>query len=52
MAALEARTAMTESRLNDLKSFNLFVKDWAERGDAKLIGGDQMANKIWQKKTA
>jgi len=52
MAALEARTAMTESRLNDLKSFNLFVKDWAERGDAKLMGGDQMAKKIGQKKTA
>eukprot|EP00560_Eucampia_antarctica_P003415 CAMPEP_0197831722 /NCGR_PEP_ID=MMETSP1437-20131217/11736_1 /TAXON_ID=49252 ORGANISM="Eucampia antarctica, Strain CCMP1452" /NCGR_SAMPLE_ID=MMETSP1437 /ASSEMBLY_ACC=CAM_ASM_001096 /LENGTH=800 /DNA_ID=CAMNT_0043434759 /DNA_START=25 /DNA_END=2427 /DNA_ORIENTATION=+ len=52
MAALEARQAMTESRLDDLKSFNLFVRDWAARGDAKLMGGDNMNKKIGQKKTA
>lgn len=52
IAAVEAREYLIEDRVQKLKSFELKVTEWAERGGRDLMGGSQMGKKTGTKKTA
>jgi len=45
IASMGAREMMVEERVKELRSFKLFVTDWATRGDNDLMGGDAMNRK-------
>jgi tRNA uridine 5-carboxymethylaminomethyl modification enzyme len=45
IASMEAREMMVEERVKELRSFKLFVRDWAARGDNDLMGGEAMNRK-------
>ncbi|KAL3937166.1 MAG: hypothetical protein SGARI_002259, partial [Bacillariaceae sp.] len=52
ISALEAREYLIEDRIEKLRSFDLKVTEWAERGGKDLMGGTQMSKKTGNKKTA
>lgn len=52
MAAVEAREILIDDRIQKLKTFDLKVLEWAERGGNDLMGGAQMNRKSGNKKTA
>jgi tRNA uridine 5-carboxymethylaminomethyl modification enzyme len=52
LAALESREYLIEDRIQRLRSFDLKVTEWAERGGSDLMGGAQMGRKTGSKKTA
>ena len=45
MAALDAREMLVDKRVEDLRTFKLFVTDWASRGGSELMCGDAMGRK-------
>lgn len=52
IAAVEARECLIDDRIEKLRSFDLKVLEWAERGGKDLMGGAQMSKKSGAKKTA
>jgi tRNA uridine 5-carboxymethylaminomethyl modification enzyme len=52
IAAMESREYIIEERIQKLKSFDLKVTEWADRGGNDLMGGAQMTKKTGVKKTA
>lgn len=52
LAAVESREILIENRIHKLRSFDLKVTEWAERGGNDLMGGAQMSRKTGTKKTA
>jgi tRNA uridine 5-carboxymethylaminomethyl modification enzyme len=52
ISALYAREDLLDNCLLRLKSFEMKVVDWAEKGGAHLMGGAQMVKRIGSKKTA
>ena len=54
IASVEAREMMIEDRVDELKTFKLFVTEWAERDGTDAMGGDSMNSKgrAGHKKTA
>ena len=52
IAAVEAREYLIDDRVQKLKSFEMKVTEWAERGGRDLMGGSQMGRKSGNKKSA
>lgn len=52
IAAVEARECLIDDRVQKLRSFDMKVTEWAERGGNDLMGGSQMSKKSGKKKTA
>jgi len=52
LAAAEARECLIEDRIQKLRSFDMKVTEWAERGGAELMGGSQMNKRTGTKKSA
>jgi len=52
IAAVEAREYLIEDRVQKLRTFDLKVTEWAERGGRELMGGSQMSKKTGNKKSA
>ncbi|VEU42352.1 unnamed protein product [Pseudo-nitzschia multistriata] len=52
ISALEARGYLIDDRVQKLRSFDLKVTEWAERGGTELMGGSRMGKKTGNKKSA
>lgn len=52
IAAVEAREYLIEDRVHKLRSFDMKVTEWAQRGGRDLMGGSQMSKKSGNKKSA
>jgi tRNA uridine 5-carboxymethylaminomethyl modification enzyme len=52
IAAVEAREYLIDDRVQKLRTFDMKVMEWAERGGRDLMGGSQMSKKSGNKKTA
>jgi len=52
ITAFRARESIVHANIDRLKNYELFVKDWARRGNSQTMGGDNMHKKLGQKKTA
>eukprot|EP00534_Pseudo-nitzschia_fraudulenta_P018319 CAMPEP_0201278292 /NCGR_PEP_ID=MMETSP0853-20130426/60053_1 /ASSEMBLY_ACC=CAM_ASM_000640 /TAXON_ID=183588 /ORGANISM="Pseudo-nitzschia fraudulenta, Strain WWA7" /LENGTH=731 /DNA_ID=CAMNT_0047586593 /DNA_START=75 /DNA_END=2270 /DNA_ORIENTATION=+ len=52
IAAVEAREYLIDDRVQKLRTFDLKVTEWAERGGKDLMGGSQMSRKSGNKKSA
>lgn len=52
IAAVEAREYLIDDRVQKLRSFDMKVTEWAEKGGRDLMGGSQMTKKTGTKKTA
>jgi tRNA uridine 5-carboxymethylaminomethyl modification enzyme len=52
ITALEARECLIENRVQQLRTFDMKVTEWAERGGKDLMGGSQMSKKSGNKKSA
>ena len=52
IAAVEAREYLIDDRVEKLRSFDMKVTEWAERGGKDLMGGSQMGRKSGNKKSA
>mmetsp|Transcript_119 Transcript_119/g.310 ORF Transcript_119/g.310 Transcript_119/m.310 type:complete len:763 (+) Transcript_119:201-2489(+) len=52
IAALEARECIIEDRIQKLRTFDMKVTEWAERGGKELMGGSKMGKKTGTKKSA
>lgn len=52
IAAVEAREYLIDDRVQKLRTFDMKVTEWAERGGRDLMGGSQMSKKSGNKKSA
>eukprot|EP00934_Nitzschia_sp_Nitz4_P009196 Nitzschia sp. Nitz4//scaffold74_size92883//61203//63053//NITZ4_004829-RA/size92883-exonerate_protein2genome-gene-0.40-mRNA-1//1//CDS//3329557613//9186//frame0 len=52
LAAVEARVGMIDSAIDRLRTFDLKVTEWAQRGDKNLMGGASVGKRTGLKKTA
>jgi len=52
IAAVEAREYLIDDRVQKLRTFDMKVTEWAERGGRDLMGGSKMSKKSGNKKSA